>query len=75
MLCSGACLAIRVSGNFCLEVYPGVPFYGAAFTQVYANRLGERIVPTPDAKVTDRHKAAADGAGRRTPARPPGRAA
>jgi membrane protein len=33
--------------------------YGAEFTQVYANRLGERIVPTPDAKVTDPHKATA----------------
>ena len=48
--------------------------YGAEFTQVYANRVGERIVPTPDAKVTDPHKAATDGAGRKT-ARPPGRAA
>jgi membrane protein len=48
--------------------------YGAEFTQVYANRVGERIVPTPDAKVTDPHKAATDGAGGK-PARAPGRAA
>ncbi len=48
--------------------------YGAEFTQVYANRVGERIVPTPDAKVTDPHKAATDGAGGK-PARTPGRAA
>jgi len=31
--------------------------YGAEFTQVYANRRGERIVPTPDANVTDQKKA------------------
>jgi membrane protein len=31
--------------------------YGAEFTQVYANRLGSRIVPTPDARVTDPRKA------------------
>ena len=48
--------------------------YGAEFTQVYANRVGERIVPTPDAKVTDPHKAATNGAGGK-PARTPGRAA
>lgn len=48
--------------------------YGAEFTQVYANRVGERIVPTPDAKVTDPHKAATNGA-RGKPARTPGRAA
>jgi membrane protein len=48
--------------------------YGAEFTQVYANRVGERIVPTPEANVTDPHKAAADRAGQ-APARPPGRAA
>ena len=48
--------------------------YGAEFTQVYANRVGERIVPTPDAKVTDPHKAATNGAGEK-PARTPGRAA
>ena len=47
--------------------------YGAEFTQVYANRLGERIVPTPDARVTDPHKAAADRV--QEPARAPGRAA
>jgi membrane protein len=33
--------------------------YGAEFTQVYANRLGERIVPTPDAQVADPRKAVA----------------
>jgi membrane protein len=33
--------------------------YGAEFTQVYANRLGERIVPAPDAQVADPQKAAA----------------
>ena len=48
--------------------------YGAEFTQVYANRVGERIVPTPEANVTDPHKAAADRAGQ-APARAPGRAA
>ena len=32
--------------------------YGAEFTQVYANRLGGRIVPAPDAQVADPHKAA-----------------
>lgn len=48
--------------------------YGAEFTQVYANRVGERIVPTPDAKVTDPHKAATNGAPGK-PARTPGRAA
>lgn len=48
--------------------------YGAEFTQVYANRVGERILPTPEANVTDPHKAAADGAGQ-APARAPGRAA
>ena len=48
--------------------------YGAECTQVYANRVGDRIVPTPDAKVTDPHKAATDGAGGK-PARTPGRAA
>ena len=48
--------------------------YGAEFTQVYANRVGERIVPTPDAKVTDPHKAATNGAAGK-PARTPGRAA
>jgi membrane protein len=49
--------------------------YGAEFTQVYANRVGERIVPTPDAKVTDPHKAAAQGVDHRREARAPGRAA
>jgi membrane protein len=33
--------------------------YGAEFTQVYANRLGERIVPAPDAQVSNPQKAAA----------------
>jgi membrane protein len=31
--------------------------YGAEFTQVYANRFGERIVPAPDAQVTNPQKA------------------
>jgi membrane protein len=48
--------------------------YGAEFTQVYANRVGERIVPAPDAKVTDPHKAAGESADHRRP-RAPGRAA
>jgi len=48
--------------------------YGAEFTQVYANRIGERIVPAPDARVTDPRKADADRAGQK-PARRPGRAA
>ena len=51
-----------------------IMLYGAEFTQVYANRVGERIVPTPDAKVTDPHKASTDGAGS-NPTRSPGRAA
>ncbi len=49
-----------------------IMLYGAEFTQVYANRLGKRIVPTPDAQVTDPHKAGAD---RQDPAHAPGRAA
>jgi membrane protein len=50
--------------------------YGAEFTQVYANRFGERIVPAPDAQVTDPRKATADESGSRPPrAREPGRAA
>ena len=53
-----------------------IMLYGAEFTQVYANRLGERIVPAPDAKVIDPRKADAG----RTPqeaaaARKAGRAA
>ena len=39
--------------------------YGAEFTQVYANRLGERIVPTPDAEVTNPQKATADPTGKK----------
>jgi membrane protein len=31
--------------------------YGAEFTQVYANRRGERIVPAPDAQVANPQKA------------------
>lgn len=50
--------------------------YGAEFTQVYANRLGERIVPTPDAQVADPHKAVADHQSPKPEgARKPGRAA
>lgn len=50
--------------------------YGAEFTQVYANRLGERIVPTPDAQVTNPHKAAAGHQGLKPErAGEPGRAA
>jgi membrane protein len=48
--------------------------YGAEFTQAYANLAGERIVPAPDAKVTDPHKAAAEGSGQ-TPSHTSGRAA
>jgi membrane protein len=48
--------------------------YGAEFTQVYANRIGERIVPAPDARVTDPHKADADRVGQ-TSTRASGRAA
>jgi membrane protein len=48
--------------------------YGAEFTQVYANRVGERIVPAPDAQVADPHKAAVDRAGRK-PAQTSDRAA
>ncbi|HEY7129010.1 MAG TPA: YihY/virulence factor BrkB family protein [Nitrospira sp.] len=51
-----------------------IMLYGAEFTQVYANLVGERIVPTPDAKVTDPHKAATDEAAR-SPAGTSGRAA
>ena len=50
--------------------------YGAEFTQVYANRLGERIVPAPDAQVADPRKAAAGQANEKaTRSRPPGHAA
>jgi membrane protein len=48
--------------------------YGAEFTQVYANRVGERIIPAPDAQVADPHKAAVDRAGP-TPAQASDRAA
>ena len=48
--------------------------YGAEFTQVYANRIGDRIVPAPDARVTDPRKADADRAGQK-PAHAPDRAA
>lgn len=50
--------------------------YGAEFTQVYANRLGERIVPAPDAQVADPRKAGAGQANEKaTRSRPPGHAA
>lgn len=53
-----------------------IMLYGAEFTQVYANRLGERIVPAHDAKVTDPRKADAGQPGRpRALAQNPGRAA
>lgn len=53
-----------------------IMLYGAEFTQVYANRLGDRIVPTPDAKVTDPRKADAGLLGSRPAAAPrAGRAA
>jgi membrane protein len=51
-----------------------IVLYGAEFTQAYANLAGERIVPAPDAKVTDPHKAAAEGSGQ-TPSHTSGRAA
>jgi len=51
--------------------------YGAEFTQVYANRRGQRIVPSQDARVADQKKAAPP---ERVPSQPsqkqgPGRAA
>jgi membrane protein len=50
--------------------------YGAEFTQVYANRLGERIVPAPDAQVADPRKAVPGGPNEKaTRTRPPGHAA
>lgn len=50
--------------------------YGAEFTQVYANRLGERIVPAPNAQVADPRKAAAGQAKEKaTRSRPSGHAA
>ena len=50
--------------------------YGAEFTQVYANRLGERIVPAPDAQVANPRKAAAGQDNERaTRSRAPGHAA
>ena len=53
-----------------------IMLYGAEFTQVYANRLGERIVPAPDAKVIDPRKADADRTPQQaTPAQTTGRAA
>ena len=36
--------------------------YGAEFTQVYANWMGQRIRPTPEAKTVDTNKAAPAGA-------------
>jgi membrane protein len=52
-----------------------IMLYGAEFTQVYANRFGERIVPTPDAHVTDPRKADASQASQPARARESGRAA
>ena len=52
-----------------------IMLYGAEFTQVYANRFGERIVPTPDAHVTDPRKANVSQASQPARAREPGRAA
>lgn len=53
-----------------------IMLYGAEFTQVYANRLGERILPAPDAKVIDPRKADAGRTPQQpTPAHPTGRAA
>ena len=54
-----------------------IMLFGAEFTQVYANRMGERIVPTPDAQVTDPRKADAGQADHQRPprVREPGRAA
>ena len=52
-----------------------IMLYGAEFTQVYANRLGERIVPAPDAKVIDPRKADAGPPQEPAPARKAGRAA
>jgi membrane protein len=49
--------------------------YGAEFTQVYANRFGERLVPTPDAEVTNPKKAAAKHTTNRAGTRETGRAA
>ena len=50
--------------------------YGAEFTQVYANRLGERIVPSADATATNPRKAADEKALRPSgDFREPGRAA
>jgi membrane protein len=49
--------------------------YGAEFTQVYANRVGERLVPTPDAEVTNPKKAAANHTTNRAGTRETGRAA
>ena len=49
--------------------------YGAEFTQVYANRLGERIVPAPDAQVADPRKAAGQANEKATRSRPSGHAA
>jgi membrane protein len=49
--------------------------FGAEFTQVYANRFGERIVPAPDAQVADPSKAAAVGSNEKARTRPPGHAA
>jgi len=54
-----------------------IMLYGAEFTQVYANRMGDRIVPTPDAQVTDPRKADASGSspGKTARTREPRRAA
>ncbi|HWC51310.1 MAG TPA: YihY/virulence factor BrkB family protein [Nitrospira sp.] len=49
--------------------------FGAEFTQVYANRFGERIIPAPGAQVADPSKAAAVGSNEKAHIRPPGHAA
>jgi membrane protein len=49
--------------------------FGAEFTQVYANRFGEHIIPAPGAQVADPSKAAAVGSNEKARIRPPGHAA
>jgi membrane protein len=46
--------------------------YGAEFTQVYANRMGARIQPAPDARVADEKKAAPPETAAAEAARPSG---
>ena len=49
--------------------YSAQIFFGAEFTQVYANTLGSRIVPSENAVVADAGKAQEPGVARTMPLR------